>query len=99
RVALEDSPALELRLDELVHEARLAHARLADDRHDLAVAGPGQPSGALQLLQLHVATDETREAAPRCGLELRAGRPGPRQLVDVDRTGHPIHGDQSERLH
>src|SRR5262245_45047275 len=58
RVPLEDSPTLELRLDELVHQTRLANARLTDDRHDLAVAGPGQPASALQLLQLHVATDE-----------------------------------------
>ena len=65
-----------MRVSELVDQARLAHARLADDRHHLAVAVSRELLGAAQLLQLGVAADEPRQtrAAPPPG---GASAPGP----------------------
>jgi hypothetical protein len=88
-----------LGLNQLVQEARLAHAWLTDDRYDLSVAGRGQLLGAPQMLELRVASDELREAPPRCRLEARSRKPGSRYLEDFDRDGEPLHGHRAERLH
>ena len=45
------------------NEARLAHAGLADDRHDLAVPAAAQLPGAAELIHLGVAADEAGQPA------------------------------------
>ncbi len=67
--------------DELVHQAALAHARLADDPDRPPVPGQRALERGLQLSALGVATDEPRQPA-RGGhrLEARVCRPGPDQL-------------------
>src|SRR2546427_6662515 len=72
RGAFKDEPALQpMRVGELVDEARLAHSRFADERRHLPVTGAGKLLGAAELLQLSVAADEARQAAP--GGRLQAG--------------------------
>ena len=48
------------RMNELMHQARLAHPCFADDRHHLTVTLAGQLLDALKLLQLDVAANEAR---------------------------------------
>ena len=64
-------------MNELVHQARLADAGLADDRHHLAVTLLGKLLGAVQLLQLDVAADEARQAASGGGLQAVRAAPAP----------------------
>ena len=59
-------------MNELVHQARLADAGLADDRHHLAVALRGELLGAVQVLQFDATADETCQAADRGGLQAAA---------------------------
>ena len=72
---------------------------LADDRHDLPVAVAGELLGAAELLQLGVAADEARQPARGGRLEPRPRRARPRQLVDLDGVGQPLHRHGAERLH
>ena len=58
-----------MRTGELPVEARLAHARLADDGDDLAVPGAGALESLPELLHLAVAPDEAREAARSGGVQ------------------------------
>src|SRR4029453_4616541 len=60
---------------ELVDQARLAYAGLADERRHLPVTVAGELLGAAELLQLGVAADEAGQAAP--GGHLQAGPPPP----------------------
>ena len=57
--AVHDEPALDaMRVRDLPDQPRLADARLADDGHDLAVAGGGPGQRVAQLLQLVTPPDE-----------------------------------------
>jgi len=61
RGALESEPALEaMRVDELVEEARLAHASLAHDGRHLPPTLGGELLRATELVQLSVPADERR---------------------------------------
>ena len=88
-----------MRVGELVDEARLAHARLGDERHDLAVTATGELLGAAELLQLGVAADEPRQTPTGDGLEPGPRRAGTRHFVDFHRVGEPLHRHGAERLH
>ena len=70
---------------ELVHQARLARARLANRRNDLSVSSPGLLQRAGHRRHLALASDEPRQPAPRRQLEVTAQRPGAYHLVHVDR--------------
>ena len=59
-------------MNELVHQARLAHPGFADDRRDLASTLSDKLLRVEELLQLGVATDEARQAPSRGGLEAGA---------------------------
>ena len=100
RVGFQDEPpGGGLRMNELVHQARLADAGLADDRHHLAVPLLGELLGAAHLLQFDGAADEAGQAAAGGGLQAAARGAGAGHLVDVDRIGEPLHRERAERLH
>ena len=62
RGAFEHQPALgAVRMDALVDQARLPHARLPDHRHDLAMARPGPLQGLVEGLELCLPPDEAGE--------------------------------------
>jgi hypothetical protein len=72
-------------MGELIEQAGLAHARLTDDRHHLALPSPGALPCLEELVQLGVTPHETRQA-PRCGgLEPRAHQSGTQEFVDLNR--------------
>ena len=75
---------------ELVHQARLARARLADCRNDLPVSRPGLLQRAGHRRHLAFAPDEPRQPAPRRELEVRPQRPGAHHLVHLDRGVEPF---------
>src|SRR6185369_11250014 len=56
------APGDSVRVDQLVEEARLAHARLAHDGHDLPVAAPRPVECCAELLHLRIAPDEAAQA-------------------------------------
>src|SRR6185436_15925966 len=60
------------RVGEFPEEARLADPGLADQRHHLAVPGPGALQGLAQAVDLTVAAHEGREPARGRGLNARA---------------------------
>ena len=63
---LDDQPAVRLvRMRQLPHHPGLAHARLADNRDDLAVSRRRATERPSQLLELRIASDELGEPA-RC---------------------------------
>ena len=84
---------------ELIEQARLADARLADDGHHLAVAGSRSLQRLAKLLDLSVAPDEAREAARGRGLQPRARRSRAGNLIDLHRLAQSLHVDRAERLH
>ena len=71
-------------------------ARLAHDRHDLAVPGARRLPRPLQLLQLLAPPDEARQAAVGGHLDARAQRPDALQLVDAQRVLHAFHREQPQ---
>jgi hypothetical protein len=98
--ALEDQPALQaMRVDELVDEAGLAHARLADHRRHLPMTVAGELLGAAELLQLGGAAGEARKPAPGGRLQPGPREPRPCHLVNVHRVGEPPDRHGAKRLH
>ena len=81
----------------LPHEPRFPDARLADDRHDLAMPGGGPPERLAQLLQLGVPPDEPRQAARGGRGQPGAAGSGPDQLVDLDRRVQALHRHRPQR--
>src|ERR1700739_3134404 len=53
-----------VRMYEFVDQARLAHSRLADDRHNLTATAAGKLLGANELLHLDIAADEAGKTTP-----------------------------------
>src|SRR5205807_7804422 len=92
-------PLYAMRVGEVVDEARLAHPGLADDRHQLTVTGAGQLLRAAEMLQLGVAADEPRQAAPGGRLEASPRRACPRHLVTLPRVGEALDRHGAECLH
>jgi hypothetical protein len=86
-------------MKKLVHQPRLAHTRFADDRYHLTATVPGKPLRTEELLELDVAADEARQAAPSRGLEASLCAAGARHLVDLYRIGEPLHRHGAEGLH
>jgi hypothetical protein len=76
-----------VRVDELVDQARLPHARLADYSHHLAMPRPGPLQGLLQGRQLLLPPDEAREPTCYAGLQTPTERTGSDQLKDLHRVG------------
>src|SRR5262245_18872231 len=62
----------------------------ADDGHNLPTPPTGFLGRAPELTHLSVAPDEAGEPSPRRGLQAGAGRPGPHQLVHLDRPAEPL---------
>jgi hypothetical protein len=52
-----------MRVGELVEQAGLAHPRLADGRHQLAVSGAGEVERFMELLGLAASANEPRRTA------------------------------------
>ena len=79
-------PWVAMGVGELLDEARLADAGLADDGHDLAVARRRRGSSAWRSCSIS-ASRPTKRVSPRaaaaCSRERQ--RPGADQLVDLDR--------------
>ena len=79
---------------ELVEQARLAHARLSRQQHNGALAIAGAPPGGIQQLELSLAPDQRREPALSRGLEsclsaLAHDRVGPDGLGSWSRAKSP----------
>jgi hypothetical protein len=79
-------------MGELVEQPRLAHAGLADQGDDLALAGRGQLARPLEGRQLALAADEGREAPAGRRLEARARRTDARQIERLDWLREPFTG-------
>jgi hypothetical protein len=88
-----------VRVGELVDEARLAHPRLADDRHHLTVTVARELLRAAELLQLGVAADKPRQPTPGGRLQTGPRRARPRHLVDLHRFREPLHRHGAKRFH
>ena len=96
--ALEHDPALgPLRVGELPEQARLAHSRLPDQRHELAPPLAGQLEGLGELLDLGVTAHEAAESTRRRRLKARPRGAGARDLVDLHRLAPPLDGDRPQR--
>src|SRR5439155_10128145 len=77
RACLEHEPAFRvMRVQELVEQARLADAGLADDGDDLSAAAARLRGGRPDLLHLRVAPDELRESSRPGRLQPRADDTG-----------------------
>jgi hypothetical protein len=87
-----------VRMEKLVHQSRLAHPGFADDRHHLTATVAGKPLRAEKLLQLDVAADEARQAAPGSGLKASSRGPGARHLIDWYRIGESLNRHRTEGL-
>src|SRR4030095_3814446 len=80
RGAFEDQPPWRVvRVDELIDQARFAHAGLADHGHHLAMPRTGPLQRLLQRRQLLLPSYEAGEPARRAGLQAPTDRIGPRQ--------------------
>src|SRR5215510_1013407 len=80
-----------LRMNEFMHQPRLAHACLANDRHHLTATAASKLLGAAELLQLDVATDKARQTSPKSGLKPSSRGAGACHLVNWQRTRQPLN--------
>ena len=102
RGALQHPPALgAVGVDELVDQARLAHARLPHQRHHLAMPGLRLCQGLVQGLQLLLPPHKAREPPRGRRLQAPAQRTGPHQLKHLHGLGQPLdrHRPQGVDLH
>src|SRR5207244_12869267 len=65
-------PRCVMGMDELIDQARLSHARLADHGHHLAMTRPGPLQRLLQNSQLLLPSHEAGEPTRRAGLQAPA---------------------------
>ena len=86
-------------MDELVEQARLADAGLADWRDDLTVARSCEIERLLQRSDLGLPTDERRKSARRGGLESSPAGGRGEQLERFDRGGQPSNWDPAKAAH
>ena len=88
-------------MDHLVHQARLAHAGLADERHHLSVPGASPLQRLVQRCQLRLPAHKAGEAAGHGRLQAPADGVGPDELKDLHGLVHPLdrHGSQGGDLH
>ena len=98
RAAREQEPAVgAVRVGELIEQAGLAHARLADDCHHLALPGPSPLPRLAELVQFGITPHEARQAPRRGGLQPRAHRSGTQELVDLNRLLQSLHRHGPQR--
>ena len=90
-------PAAAVRVGKLPDQSRLAHAWLAHDRDELAVALARSPQRLPQQLDLRVTADEAREPARGSGVQPAPHRARARQLEDLDWCCHPLHRHRTAR--
>src|SRR5438876_6383579 len=83
---------------EFVEEPGLAHSRLTHHSHDLPVAALGQCQGFLQLPKLALTTDEPRQSAFSCHLELSPQRSYPEHFVDMNWFAYSFDLCRSQRF-
>src|SRR4029453_19607230 len=83
-------------MNELVVQAGLADARLADDGHHLPVTFTRLLQGPSKLLDFLVATHESAESPRHCRLQARPGSPRARHLIDLDRLEQSPHRNRAE---
>ena len=88
-----------MRVGELVDEPGLAHSGLAHDGHHLAAARAGLAEHPAQVLDLGIATHETREAAQGRSLQARVRTAGTSEFVHFHRLGHTLDRHRSQRAH
>ena len=86
-----------MRLDHFVHEARFAHAGLAEQRDHLPVPGARPFQGLVQRLQLRLPAHKGREPPGDGGLQAPAHGRGPDQLKDVYGLLQALNGHRAER--
>lgn len=80
-------------------EPGLADPRLSDHTYDLPMPCPGLLDRSPQRLHLGIAADEARHSPQRRGLQPRAGRTRPGQLVHVDGCLQPLYAHRPQRAH
>ena len=83
-----------------VHQARLAHAGLAEERHHLPVPGARPLQRLVQRRQLRLPAHKAGEPAGDRRLQAPADGAGPDQLEDLHGLVHPLdrHGSQGVDL-
>src|SRR5262245_60129209 len=86
-------------MNELAHQARLAHARFADECHDLAATVDGKLLYTTELLQLELASDKPRETTGGSDLKPSSRGGGTRQFMDLYRLSKPLHRHGTKGLH
>ena len=92
RIGFQDQPVSRMvRMNELVDQARLAHAGFSDHRRHLASTLIGKLLRVEELIQLGVAADEARQAPSRGGLEASARGTNARHLVDLHQISDAFH--------
>ena len=95
--ALPDQPAWRaVGVDTLIHQARLPHASLAHERHDLSVPRSGTHERLLESRELCLPPDEARQAARYRRLEAPADRTRADDFIDLHRLGQAFdrHGPE-----
>jgi hypothetical protein len=84
-------------MDELVEEAGLPHARLADHRDHLPAPLGRSLEGALEQFHLGIPPHEAREPARRCAFEPRPHGARAGDLIDIDGLAQPLDPDGAQR--
>jgi len=74
-------------MNELVYQARFAYSRFADDRHHLAKPTAGKVLHAVELLQIELTPNKSREAASSGDLQASSHRAGAGHFVELHRLG------------
>ena len=93
RAALENEPAPHsMRMGELMDEPGLADARFSHDRDGLPMAFTGQRQHALQVLQLRLPPDESRQASGGRRLDTSPDRLSSEDLVDLHGLAQSLDG-------
>ncbi len=94
---LEDEPVrAAVGMSEFPVEAGLAHAGLADDRHELTVSAAGALESLAELGEFGVAADEAAETPRGSRMKPRADGSSPDQLVDVHGPRKALYRDWTE---
>ena len=85
-------------MNEFVHQARLAHARLANDRHYLTATSARELQRKTELLLLDAAADKTCQAPSGGGVEASSRRARSGHLVNLYWIGESLHRHGAEGL-
>src|SRR5688572_33457308 len=85
-------------MDQLMDQARLAHAGLAHERQDPSPPSAGVLQGLPQLFHLSAPPDETSQTPSGSSVEARLDRACASDLVDRDWLGQAFHRDETARI-